>query len=93
MVHRDFTLAELKTLRAEERIALGPANAALAASANPDAPGSDRPRGATASASTRNKHPTYFDGIGLSLEEPLVATLNRNGYTKRSSRCSCSPSV
>jgi glycerophosphoryl diester phosphodiesterase len=31
------------------------------------------------------KHPTYFDGIGLSLEEPLVETLNENGYTKRSS--------
>jgi glycerophosphoryl diester phosphodiesterase len=25
------------------------------------------------------KHPTYFDGIGLSLEEPLVAALKRNG--------------
>ncbi|MGI8535658.1 MAG: glycerophosphodiester phosphodiesterase family protein [Mycobacteriales bacterium] len=26
------------------------------------------------------KHPTYFDSIGLSLEEPLVAALERNGY-------------
>ncbi len=26
------------------------------------------------------KHPTYFDSIGLSLEEPLVATLEANGY-------------
>jgi len=29
------------------------------------------------------KHPTYFDSIGLSLEEPLVATLQRNGWNKR----------
>jgi glycerophosphoryl diester phosphodiesterase len=26
------------------------------------------------------KHPTYFDSIGLSMEEPLVATLDANGY-------------
>ena len=26
------------------------------------------------------KHPTYFDSIGLSLEEPLLATLRANGY-------------
>ena len=26
------------------------------------------------------KHPTYFDSIGLSLEEPLVATLKANGW-------------
>jgi glycerophosphoryl diester phosphodiesterase len=29
------------------------------------------------------KHPTYFDSIGLSLEEPLVATLRANGYQGR----------
>ena len=29
------------------------------------------------------KHPTYFDSIGLSLEEPLVATLKRNGWNGR----------
>src|SRR4029450_10121248 len=27
------------------------------------------------------KHPTYFDSIGLSLEEPLLATLRANGLT------------
>ena len=31
------------------------------------------------------KHPTYFDSIGLSLEEPLVATLKANGWDKPSS--------
>src|SRR5262249_41945519 len=29
------------------------------------------------------KHPSYFDSIGLSLEEPLVQTLNANGYRGR----------
>ena len=28
------------------------------------------------------KHPTYFDSIGLSLEEPLVAALEANGYDR-----------
>jgi glycerophosphoryl diester phosphodiesterase len=27
------------------------------------------------------KHPTYFDSIGLSLEEPLLATLEKTGFT------------
>ena len=30
------------------------------------------------------KHPTYFDSVGLSLEEPLVATLKANGWAKPS---------
>lgn len=29
------------------------------------------------------KHPTYFDSIGLSLEEPLVRTLHRHGYVSK----------
>ena len=29
------------------------------------------------------KHPTYFDSIGLSLEEPLAAVLHANGYRGR----------
>ena len=31
------------------------------------------------------KHPSYFDAIGLSLEEPLVATLTQFGYTSKQS--------
>jgi glycerophosphoryl diester phosphodiesterase len=31
------------------------------------------------------KHPSYFDGIGLSLEEPLVRRLKRNGLNTRNS--------
>ena len=32
------------------------------------------------------KHPTYFDSIGLSLEEPLLRALHRNRMDKRRSR-------
>jgi glycerophosphoryl diester phosphodiesterase len=32
------------------------------------------------------KHPSYFDGIGLSLEEPLIRTLRRNGLDRRNAR-------
>src|SRR5262249_54703843 len=31
------------------------------------------------------KHPSYFDSIGLSLEEPLVAALDHDGLTSRRS--------
>jgi glycerophosphoryl diester phosphodiesterase len=30
------------------------------------------------------KHPSYFDSMGLSLEEPLVSTLEDNGFTSAS---------
>jgi glycerophosphoryl diester phosphodiesterase len=96
----DFTLAELKTLRAKERIPENrPANArfdgqfeiptfeeviALVRSAN-----IERVRRALASGQRppkpigiypETKHPTFFDGLGLSLEEPLLRSLRRNGY-------------
>jgi glycerophosphoryl diester phosphodiesterase len=32
------------------------------------------------------KHPTYFDSIGLSLEEPLLATLRANGLDSRKAK-------
>ncbi len=89
----DFTLAELKTLRAVERIPqLRPKNTeydglyeiptfqevidlAQAMSAQ---------LGHTIGIYPETKHPTYFDSIGLSLEEPLVRTLRRNGYRSKS---------
>ena len=84
----DFTLAELKTLRARERIpALRPANTAF--DGLEEIPTLqeviDLARRNDVGIYPETKHPSYFDGIGLSLEEPLVATLDRNGYTKRSS--------
>ena len=105
----DFTLAELKTLRARERLpALRNANTRfdgmfeiptldevleLVAQAN-------ERRRAEAHAMHRGtqskparwqpvgvypetKHPSYFQGIGLPLEEPLVRTLHKHGYRDR----------
>ena len=84
----DFTLAELKTLRAKERIpALRPTNAAFDGLEQIPTLQEviDLAQRHGVGIYPETKHPSYFDGIGLSLEEPLVATLNRNGYTKRSS--------
>ena len=79
----DFTLAELKTFRAKERIP----------DVRPDSTAFDglyevpTLREVIALAQREGvgiypetKHPTYFDRIGLSLEEPLVAELERAGY-------------
>ena len=73
----DFTLAELKTLRAIERLPDAPARATPPSTA---CTRSRRSRRSSTSPSARSvgiypetKHPTYFDSIGLSLEEPLVA--------------------
>lgn len=88
----DFTLAELKTLRARERIPVQrPANVAYngqfevptlqevidlakAATANPDR------KGRTVGIYPETKHPTYFQSIGLPLEAPLLAVLEKNGW-------------
>ena len=45
--------------------------------------GKERKR--TIGVAPETKHPTYFDGLGLSLEEPLLATLKRFGLTKADS--------
>jgi glycerophosphoryl diester phosphodiesterase len=80
----DFTLAELRTLRATERLpALRPANTAF------DGLEQVPTLGEVLQLASRHhvgvypetKHPTYFDSIGLSLEEPLLATLAANGYS------------
>ena len=85
----DFTLAELKTLRARERISqLRPASAQFDGHyeiptlqeiidlAKDESARRSRPVGLY----PETKHPSYFDGIGLSLEQPLVEILHRNGY-------------
>ncbi|GLS00739.1 glycerophosphoryl diester phosphodiesterase [Brevundimonas denitrificans] len=80
----DFTLAELKTLRARERLPeLRPANTAfdgqepiltfeevldLAASAG-------------VGVAPELKHPTYFAALGLPVEDAFVAILKRRGLT------------
>ncbi|GAA3652171.1 glycerophosphodiester phosphodiesterase [Nonomuraea antimicrobica] len=76
----DFTLAELKTLRAKERVPdLRPDNTAFDGLA--EVPTFEEvvklalEHGVGVYPET--KHPTYFDSIGLSLEEPLLDVLNR----------------
>ena len=86
----DFTLAEIKTLRAKERLPeLRPDSAAFDGMF--EIPTLEEvidlvqqksaEIGRTVGIYPETKHPTYFDSIGLSLEEPLVATLAANGYT------------
>jgi glycerophosphoryl diester phosphodiesterase len=80
----DFTLAELKTLRATERLPhVRAANAWYDGHFEVPtfeeilvlAEQGGRRRGVTIGVYPETKHPTYFDSIGLSLEEPLVEAL------------------
>jgi glycerophosphoryl diester phosphodiesterase len=90
----DFTLAELKTLRAIERLPdVRPANTAF--DGLYEIPTLDEVLDFARNSRTcdgdpvgvypETKHPTYFDAAGLSLEEPLVAELERNGFSNRRS--------
>jgi glycerophosphoryl diester phosphodiesterase len=99
----DFTLRELKTLRARERIPeLRPANARfdgqfeiptleeiLALVRGVEATRAQRAAQLGSGTPARigvypeTKHPSYFAACGLAMEEPLVATLGRFGYTGR----------
>ncbi len=85
----DFTLAELKTLRAKERIPLNrPANTAF--DGQFEIPTlqevidlvrqQSQAKGRTIGIYPETKHPTYFKSIGLPLEKRLVDTLKANGY-------------
>jgi glycerophosphoryl diester phosphodiesterase len=78
----DFTLTELRTLRAKERIpALRPDNAVFDGLYQVPTLQEviDLAKKAGVGIYPETKHPTYFDSIGLSLEEPLLATLRANG--------------
>jgi len=85
----DFTLAEIKTLRARERLPqIRPQNTRY--DGKFEIPTlqevidlvrrEEHRRGGRIGIYPETKHPSYFDSIGLSLEEPLVATLERNGF-------------
>ena len=88
----DFTLRELKTLRAVERLpAVRTQNTAF--NGQFSIPTFQEVIDLAQSESRRlhrrigvypeTKHPSYFASIGLSLEEPLVRTLNRNGLSAK----------
>ena len=79
----DFTFAELRTLRAKERLpAIRPANTAFDGLYQIPTLQEviDLAKRHHVGIYPETKHPTYFRGIGLPLEEPLVATLRANGY-------------
>jgi glycerophosphoryl diester phosphodiesterase len=86
----DFTLAELKTLRARERLPqLRPANTAF--DGRFELPTLDEvialvrresaARGRMIGIYPETKHPSWFHSLGLALEEPLLAALERAGWT------------
>nr|WP_232784397.1 glycerophosphodiester phosphodiesterase [Carbonactinospora thermoautotrophica] len=88
----DFTLAELKTLRAKERIpSLRPHNTLYDGRYQVPtlqevidlAREETRRTGRRIWIYPETKHPTYFRSIGLPLEEALAATLKRNGWAGR----------
>ncbi|BAY65511.1 glycerophosphoryl diester phosphodiesterase [Calothrix brevissima NIES-22] len=85
----DFTLAELKTLRAKERIpqVRSPNTTYDGLLAIPTfqeiidlAKTKSIAVGRTIGIYPETKHPTYFQSIGLALEAPLLAILQANGY-------------
>jgi glycerophosphoryl diester phosphodiesterase len=91
----DFTLAELRTLRAEERLPdVRPDNTrydgrfeiptfeqVLRMVRDHNArPGRD------VGLYIETKHPTFFDSIGLSLEEPMLRALRRFGFEEPGSK-------
>ncbi len=84
----DFTLAELKTLRAKERIPdVRPGNVALAGTEEiltfdevvAIAEKGHVRRGSPVGIYVETKHPTYFAGIGLDLNDLLLDALERLG--------------
>ncbi|RAY15656.1 glycerophosphodiester phosphodiesterase [Actinomadura craniellae] len=78
----DFTLAELRTLRTTERIPdLRPESAVFdGLEVIPTLEEVIKlARANDVGVYPETKHPTYFDGLGLSMEEPLVALLNKYG--------------
>jgi len=87
----DFTLAEIKTMRARERLPFRshaydgqfqiPTFVEVIELAQKLGAGRGRPVGVY----PETKHPTYFRGIGLPLEEPLLASLAKHGWNQKQS--------
>lgn len=83
----DFTLAELKTLRAKERLPFrnqtynGQFQIPTFQEILQLAQQKTQETGREIGIYPETKHPSYFQSIGLSLEEPLVEILEDFGYT------------
>lgn len=88
----DFTLAELKTLRAKERLPqLRKANMAFDGQFEIPtfeeiialAQAKSKETGRVIGIYPETKHPSYFTSIGLPHEAPLLAMLEKQGYTEK----------
>lgn len=85
----DFTLEELKTLRVKERLPFRnhsfdcqfeiPTLQEIIDLVKKKSSDTGRAIGIY----PETKHPTYFDSLNLSLEEPLIEILHANGYTSQ----------
>jgi glycerophosphoryl diester phosphodiesterase len=87
----DFTLAELKTLRARERLPQLRRESAKLDGRYPIATfteaialvrAEERARGRRIGLYPETKHPGYFDSIGLSFDKPMLAALKAGGYKR-----------
>ena len=91
----DFTLAELRTLRARQRL---PQLRGVAFDGRLEVPTFEEVLGLVASANARperrgqpvgvypeTKHPSYFEELGLPLEKPLLEALRRHGLDRTDS--------
>lgn len=82
----DFTLAEIKTLRARERLAFrsrsrdGEFEIPTFEEILDLVARLERETGRRIGLYPETKHPSYFREIGLPLEEPLIESLDRRGY-------------
>lgn len=85
----DFTLAEIKTLRARERLAFrshaydGQFQIATFDEVIELAQQLGKKLGRPVGVYPETKHPTYFRGIHLPLEEKLLASLQKHGWNSR----------
>jgi len=85
----DFTLAEIKTLRARERLPFrshqydGRFEVATLDEVIALAQRLRTASGAAVGIYPETKHPSYFRGIGLPLEERLLASLEKHGWNNR----------
>lgn len=84
----DFTLDEIRTLRARERLPFrsqewnGRFRVPTFAEVLALADSLGRARGRPVGVYPETKHPTYFRGIGLPLEEPLLEALREAGWER-----------
>jgi glycerophosphoryl diester phosphodiesterase len=85
----DFTLAEIKTLRARERLAFrshaydGKFQVATFDEVIELAQQLGRELGRPIGIYPETKHPTYFRGINLPIEEKLLASLEKHGWNRK----------